>query len=100
MSYGFARPPAKRLARYGTSEQTTKEIHCAPKLGEILNQPFQAPMMPADQLIDSRMQTFERTVMGRQYQHIVRDTMLEAIQRHEPVVQWIRVRLCRMHRDV
>src|SRR5260370_32248780 len=100
MSHGFARRHAKQLTRYGSSEQRTEDIHCAPRLGEILNQSLQAPMMSADQLIDSRMQTLERAVMGRQYEHIVGDTVLEAIQRHEPVVQRIRLRLCRMHRDV
>ncbi|HEY3653346.1 MAG TPA: hypothetical protein VGL34_00050 [Steroidobacteraceae bacterium] len=86
MSHSFARRHAKQLTRYETGEQKTEEIHCAPRLGEILNQSLQASMMPADQLIDSRMQTFERAVMRGQYKHIVRDTVLEGIERHEPVV--------------
>src|SRR5438309_2339562 len=64
-----------------------------------LAQARKSALVAADQVVDPGVQAEERIVVGRQHQHLVRDSRLDARERRQPLGERIAVGLGREYRD-
>ena len=82
------------------AKQHRKTVHRPFRLGAQRDQFPHIGFVIVDQFLKPEIGAIERLVVGRQNQHILRQHTFQHVTGIEPVLQWIGVRLGRVHRDV